>query len=258
MSGSLRHAVAAVRRHPVARDAARLGYVASAAVHALVGWAALQLTWAGYEVADRTTGPLRQLAGTAGGGALLWMITAGLCALVLWQLTEAAVRHGVRRRAKPLGRAVVYLALAWVAGGVADGPGDDDFREEDLTAALMQYHGGLGLVAVLGLAVVAMGLYHVRTGWRGSFLRDLHAVPGPWVVRAGRIGYVAKGAALVVGGGLLVAAAAGYRPERAQGLDAALGMILQMPSGGVLLTLMALGFGGYAVYALARARHDWC
>lgn len=60
-----------------------------------------------------------------------------------------------------------------------------------------------------------------------------------------------------IGADLLVAAAAGYRREGPQGLDATLGLILAIPLGPGLLSLMALGFAGYGGYALARARHAW-
>jgi hypothetical protein len=76
------------------------------------------------------------------------------------------------------------------------------------------------------------------------------------VRRSGRIGYVGKGAALAVVGVLLVVAAVRSDPEQAEGLDAALHTLAGLPFGAVLLTLVALGFAGYGVYALAgRARY---
>jgi hypothetical protein len=111
------------------------------------------------------------------------------------------------------------------------------------------------LVGLVGVGVVVVGGYHVVKGWREKFLEDLEGSPSPWVRTAGRIGYVGKGVALAVVGVLLVVAAVQSDPEKAQGLDAALHALAGLPFGPVLLTLVALGFAAYGVYAFGRARH---
>ena len=106
-----------------------------------------------------------------------------------------------------------------------------------------------------GLGVVAVGGYHVMKGWTKRFLRDLQAHPAPWVVTAGRAGYMARGVALVVLGGLFVVAAWTSNPQEAQGLDGALGAMLGLPFGRVLLGVVALGFVAFGVYSFARAKY---
>jgi hypothetical protein len=67
-------------------------------------------------------------------------------------------------------------------------------------------------------------------------------------------GYVAKGVALVVVGGLFVFAALQSDPEEATGLDGALKVVAEQSYGTVLLLLVALGLAAYGVYSFARAR----
>ena len=56
-------------------------------------------------------------------------------------------------------------------------------------------------------------------------------------------------------GAIFLSAAVTSRPEQARGLDGALRTLLEAPFGAALLTVVALGFAGYGVYSVARARH---
>lgn len=256
----MRHAqraIALLRRHPVSLTAARLGYVASAVLHLLVGWTALELVWTGTRAPSSSDGPLHQLVGTFVGRALLWSIAVGLGALALWHLTGAATRGPAPARLKHLGRTLVYLLLCATSAAVADGEPDDDLTVDEATAMLLEAPAGVALVGLLGVGVISMGIYHLTKGWRAGFLDDLGGTPGRWVVLAGRLGYGAKGVALAVAGGLLAAAAITQRSRSPQGMDAALHLLLQLPLGAALLVLMAFGFTGYALYAFMRARHTW-
>lgn len=257
----MRHArrvLAVLRRHPVTVTAARLGYGASAVLHLLVGWTALELVWLGSRGRATGGGPFQQLVGTLLGRALLWLIAVGLGALALWQLTGAAGRGPRGARLKRLGRALVYGLLCATAAGVAEGEPGDDPTVDEVTSAVMRAPAGLALVALLGVCLIGMGVYHVVTGWRAGFLEDLGAEPGRWIVLAGQMGYGAKGVALAVAGGLFTAAAFTHPSRAPQGMDAALQVLLGLPLGAGVLVLMAMGFAGYAVHAFMRARHTWC
>ncbi len=119
----------------------------------------------------------------------------------------------------------------------------------------MKQPAGQWLVAAVGLAVIGVGVYHVVKGWKKKFLRDLETHPGEWIVKAGRVGYIAKGIALAIVGGLFVLAAVRHKPSEARGLDGALRNLLGAPGGPVLLALVALGLIAFGVYCFGRARH---
>lgn len=253
MTGNVQSAASRAGDHPLLETGARLGYAASGVLHLLLAWVTVQLAWtSGGEQADQQ-GALAQLQGNALGTALLWVLLAGFVLLALWQLTEAVAWGEASDRAKAAAKAVTYGVLAATTLAVllrGDGGGSSGS-----TAGLLGSGLGRVLVGVAGVGVVAVGGYHVVKGWQERFLDDLTGRPAPWVRRAGRIGYVGKGVALGVVGVLLVVAAVQADPEKAEGLDAALHALAGLPFGAVLLTLVALGFAAYGVYAFGRARH---
>ena len=74
------------------------------------------------------------------------------------------------------------------------------------------------------------------------------------VVRLGQVGYIAKGVALGVVGGLLSYATLTADPQK-QGLDGALQTILAQPFGRFLLTAVALGFVAFGLFAILQSRY---
>jgi hypothetical protein len=261
MTGEARSAARRAGNHPLVEKGARLGYAANGVVNVVIGWIALQLAVGGGGGGGEDASPsgaLRTLADQPFGAALLWLILVGFVLLGVWQAASAFVGGRTSDRVKAAAKAVTYLALAAVTWGIVSGspagPGGSGGSTQ-ATANLMAQPFGRLLVAVVGLGVVAIGCYHVVKGWRRKFLRDLQERPAPWVVTAGRAGYVARGVSLVVVGGLLVAAAWSSNAQEAQGLDAALQTVLGLPFGRILLGLVALGFVAFGVYSFARAKY---
>ena len=254
MSGNVRTAASQAGNHPVVEMGARLGFAASGLLHLLIAWIILQLAWTGTSQQADQQGALGTLAGSGFGRALLWLTLVGFALLAVWQVTEAVVRTETTDRLKAVGKAVVNVVLAWTAWTVLQGTSSGG-GGGGLAAGLLTATGGRILVGLIGLGIVGVGGYHVVKGWKRKFLQDLRQNPGPWAVKAGRIGYVAKGIALVVVGGLLTTAALQNGSAQAQGLDAALHTVAALPLGAVLLTLAGLGFAAYGVYSFARSRY---
>lgn len=249
--------------HPVVEAAARTGYVASGIIHLLIGWAALGIAWAplAHGTADQS-GALGALAQQPWGRPLLWVLVVGLFGLGLWQVTEAVGGwHGSGRdalfsRLKAVGKAIAYAALGLTAltfarGGSADSRG----QSRGITQALLGSPGGRVLVAIVGLATVGIGVYHMVKGWKRKFLQDLVEDPGDLVERAGAYGYVAKGVALAVVGLLFLSAALTASPDEATGLDGALRTLATTAYGPALLTVVAVGLAAYGLYSFVRARY---
>ncbi|MEU2348685.1 DUF1206 domain-containing protein [Modestobacter sp. NPDC049651] len=263
-----------VTDHPVLEHLARVGLVAYGVLHVLIGWLAFRIAWfvqPRTEDADQT-GALQTVADSTGGRVLLWVIGLGLLALALWQAGEVLrwwtglLRPEHRLRvavvvAKCGAKAVVYAALGATALFFAVGleyQADERFRE--LTDEALAIPGGAALVVAAGLGVAAVGLYVLVRGFTGGFMRDvdLAAAPDRWeplIQRIGSVGYVAKGIAFALSGGLLVHAAATSDVSTATGLDGAMNAIGAVPTGQWLLTAVAAGFAAFGVYALARARY---
>lgn len=240
--------------HPAIESGARAGYAASGVLHLVLAWLGIQLVLGDNTQNTDQTGALRQLASTPTGSVLLWAVLAGFTLLGLWNATEAVARSG-KSRAKPAARVVVYAMLAVTAWTVLQGSSSEPNQTESATANLMTTSLGLLLVGAIGLAVLGAGVHHVAKGTRATFVRDLRQYPDLWVVRLGRLGYVAKGVALVTVGVLFIIAAATHDPAKAGGLDAALRALLELPAGGVFVSLVALGFASFGLYSFARTRY---
>lgn len=245
--------------NPVVEWGARLGYAVLGIIHLVIAWIAIKIAWGiggGSDAAD-TSGALKTMASSSTGPLLLWVTIAGFAMLAIWQVTEAVVNHGeASDRVKAAAKAVMYAFFAWTTLTVARGAGGSSEQQtEDFTASLMGNGLGRLLVAVIGLVVLGVAGYHVYKGWTKKFLEDLTEHPGDWAVTAGRIGYIAKGIALVVVGFFFLVAAWQADADKAQGLDGALRTLKDQAFGPVLLTLVAIGIAAYGVYSFARSRY---
>jgi hypothetical protein len=263
-----------VTDHPVLEHLARVGLVAYGVLHVLIGWLALRIAWfvqPRTEDADQT-GALQTVAGSPGGLVLLWVIGLGMLALALWQGGEVLrwwtglldPRRRVRAAvvcAKCAAKAVVYAVLGVTALFFALGAEYDAAdRFRNLTDEALEIPGGSALIVVVGIGVASVGLYTLVRGVTGGFMKDLDldAAPDRWeplIQRIGSAGYVAKGIAFALSGGLLVYAAATEDVSTATGLDGAMNLIAAAPTGRWLLTAVAVGFAAFGLYALARARY---
>lgn len=242
---------------------ARAGFAVNGLLHILIGGIALGVAFGSGGSAD-SGGALSQLASTPGGVFVLWVVTIGLWALGLFQVLEAFLVRGTDKdawvdRAKEGGKAVAYLAIGFSAFGVARGGSSDSAGQaQGVTAQLLATPGGVFLVVILGLGVIAIGVYFIVKGYRKKFLEDVDLPAGKTghtVTTLARIGYIAKGIAIVVVGILFCAAAITSDASEATGLDGALKTLVELPLGVVILTVIALGLIGYGVYCFARARY---
>ncbi|MDY0911786.1 DUF1206 domain-containing protein [Rathayibacter festucae] len=246
------------------RTLARGGYAANGLVHILIGVIALQIATGGQGEADQT-GALSSLAAQPGGVVVLWVCAIGLFGLALWGALEAflvasgnsaASRWG--SRLKEAAKAVVYLALGITTLRFAmGGSSDSSETSESASAQVLAAPGGVVLLVIAGLAILAVGGVFVYRGASKKFLENI-AQPGGTAGRVvtglGIAGYVAKGVVLGVLGILVIIAAVTHDPEQAGGLDEALKTLTELPFGVVLLGVVAVGLIAYGAFCFARAR----
>jgi len=255
-----------VHQSDVVDHAVRVGLVAYGIVHLLIGWLALQLALGDRSGTVSSKGALHQLAEQPLGLVLIWLIALGMVLLVLWRLLELVAGHrdkdGAdlwRKRGADAAKAVIYGAIALSAFSVALGDSSGG-SSDTFTAKLMRAPYGVLLVGGVGLAII---VYGVAQAWRG--LSEKHAKhlaaegrtgeAGSAYLLLGKIGYVAKGIAIVLVGGLFGYAAITHDPKKSGGLDAALQKLLQQPFGQVIIAAIGVGLICYGLFCFARARH---
>ncbi|WP_232664263.1 DUF1206 domain-containing protein [Pseudonocardia sp. TRM90224] len=242
----------------------RAGLVANGLMHLLVAWLALQVAFGRNQRADQT-GALEAIAAQPLGRVLLWGLTGAFAAVVCWRATEVFGRHPpasstaqrVGKRLFAAGQVVLYGVLTFLAARVAAGaPGGTG--GSGVTVQLLQLPYGSAIVVAAGVAMLVTGGVMVVKGARMSFESDMDMrAVGPrmrtFIERLGQAGAVTKGVAVAVIGGLVVAAGTTYRPEQAEGLDAALKTIAGQPFGPVALVAVAVGLTCYGIFALFDA-----
>ncbi|MBS2937705.1 DUF1206 domain-containing protein [Nocardioides sp. J2M5] len=248
--------------------AIRAGLVAYGVVHLLVAWLAIQLAIGDKEDQASNSGAMHYLSQQPMGEVLVWLIAIGMLLLVLWRVLEAAYGYSEEsddkkrwvKRGSSLGKAVLYGALAWSAFKTATGDGGGKGGTDGTTAKIMQMSGGQLIVGIIGLAIIGYGISLVVRGWTEKFREHLDAQgqagqDGSAYVLFGKIGYIAKGVAIVIVGGLFAYASVTHDAKKSGGLDQALQTVLQQPFGQVLLIAIAIGIGGYGAFCFARAKH---
>ncbi|MFN3339224.1 MAG: DUF1206 domain-containing protein [Dietzia sp.] len=248
--------------HPALEWLARAGFVMNGILHLLIGWIAIRIaTGSGGEEASNS-GALAEISSAPGGQFLLWAGAIGFVALGLWQVVEMILgSEEASDRAKAGAKAAVYIALGVTTARFASGGSDSDSETATgTTAGLLGSGPGKVALVVVGLVIIGVGVHHIYTGVTKKFVEELERTGGGNVGRAivvsGQLGYIAKGAALAILGGLVIAAVVTADPEKAGGLDAALRTVGEQPFGQILLIATGVGIALYGVFSLGRARYS--
>lgn len=267
--GTAKQAARTAKDSTAFRRIARAGFVVLGIVHIVLGSIAISVATGGGGDADQD-GAMEKIRETPIGGLVLASIAAGLLALAVWQIVSALliVAPGEAKkwgqRAKAVGIAVAYLAVAVLAVVFAvGGHVESESTSRTLSARVLAAPGGVALLVVVGLAVVAVGGGFVVGAFSRAFEKTMDLPTGDGragigragIVVLGSVGYFAKGVAIAVTGLLFVVAAVTQDPEKAAGLDAGLHSLLSLPWGGVALWAVAVGLIVYGVFCIARSRY---
>ncbi len=249
--------------------AVRIGMVAYGVVHLMIAFVAVQLGIQGGGEKASQKGALQELAQQPFGKVLVWAIVVGMLLLVVWRVLDAVFGHRekdgsdrLKARAAAAFKAVLYAVLGVSALRVATGSSSSGGKSgsETMTAKVMNWPGGQVIVVAVGLAIVGYGCYLAWRGWTDKFKEHLDAEgksgdSGKAYIMFGRVGYIGKGIAVALVGGLFLYAGLTHDPKKSGGLDQALHKVLEQPFGQVLLVLIGLGIACYGLFCFARARH---
>lgn len=252
------------RDHPALEWPARFGMVAYGVVYVLVGWLAGHLALGDREGRTSGQGALHEIAEQPLGAVSLWLAAGGLAALAVWEACQAVGGHrsdeGLRRwgaRAASAGRAVVFGMLSVLA--VTTALGDSGGGGSDgLTADLMSMPLGPALVVAVGVAIAGVGAFSAFKGLSDRWRKDLEVDGqtgnlGGLVAALARTGYLTRGAAFVVVGGLFGWAGLTHDADKSGGLDQAIVRLRDEPYGPWLMLVVAAGLGCYGAYHVFRA-----
>nr|WP_275587582.1 DUF1206 domain-containing protein [Arthrobacter roseus] len=158
-------------------------------------------------------------------------------------------------------KAVVFAAIAVTFSVYAfGGTGNSDQTARSASSVLMSSTAGSVLLVGVGIGVLIAGGYHLFSGIAKRFEVNLEGVPrgtaGTAIIWLGRVGYSAKGAALMILGLLIVIATIKQNPEQSSGLDGALKSLRDQPFGLWLLAAVGIGLICYGLFSAVRSRYQ--
>ena len=124
----------------------------------------------------------------------------------------------------------------------------------------MGYGIGRWLIGVIGVIVIAAGIYRLVKGVKQDVEDELDLAGMSrerilWTRRLGSVGEVGRGVAIGVIGVFLLRAALDFDANQATGLDGALRRLALETWGLVVVAVIALGFVAYGVFCLATFTH---
>ena len=246
---------------------ARAGFVARAAIYAIIGILAVELA---IGVGGRTTnqkGALQLIAAQPFGQVLLTLVAIALAGYSLWRLSHALLGHGPESsdsafdRVAALGSGIVYAAICALAVEILVGSGGgSSSNTQKTTAGVLGWPAGTWIVGIAGVVLLGVGLYQGYRAISHDFLKDSKTEEMPptvrtWIKWIGTVGHLARMVVFGLIGVFLIAAAVDYNPHKAVGLDGALAKLSHQAYGSVLLGVVAAGLLAFAVYSLSDARY---
>lgn len=247
----------------------RVGLACRGALYIVLGILVFRIALGDRSKPANQTGALQEVAAQPFGQVLIWVIAVGLVAYALWRLASAALgpradpsATKTSARIKALLEGIGYGTVAFAAIRIAASGGSGSKRGQGpkgITAKVLDWPGGPLLIGIVGALLIGAGIYLALDGWRADFTKELNlGQVGPTMrkvaIQTGRAGRIARGAAFALIGGLVIAAAVTYDPNKAKGLDGALRTVAKESYGPFLLVLIALGLIAFGIYGLLESK----
>lgn len=262
--------VAHPERSQTLQKLARFGYLMKGGIYGLIGILALLAAFGESEgqVGGQKEAVTRMSA-TPFGDVLCVMAGIGLLAYAGWRAIEAVLdvrdegtdSKGLAKRAGYAGSALMNGAVGVFALDLAFGfGGSGNGGASTFAGKMMESTLGSVVLGIIGLGFIVFGLAQIGQGWTAKFVQRLRTQQmnekeRTWAVRAGRIGYIARGIVFTIVGGFVLQALFTNNPGEARGLGGALQEIASQPYGQILLVLVAAGLVAYGAYQVVFAKY---
>jgi hypothetical protein len=242
----------------------RVGYGVRGLIYIITGLLAVQVAIGKSGALASPQDVIVMIGKQTGGSILLWGILVGFISYAVWGVVRAILDplnkgrdvKGLIVRFGFLISAFWYAILATATYGYIRGVSQatNGAQTQNFITTFMSMPWGRPLIGILGLVIVAAGLYQICLGWSAGFDRQFqtyHLSPqgAKWVTNVGRFGTAARGVVLAVIGGLLCLAAYEANPRQGIGMDTALATIMHQPYGVWLLGIIAVGLIAFGFYS---------
>jgi hypothetical protein len=245
---------------------ARSGYAARGTVYALIAGMALLSSFGGGKPDSKSA--MQVLLNQPFGRIWLGLVGVGLVGFIVWRVIQAVFNtdhhpddfKGYGIRGVLLVGAATYTGLALFALGHAfqlgGGAGSSD-GGNSWTAWLMSQPFGRYLVGLVALAILGGGIAQIVRGATRGYRKYFEAGWGDRKVLDAicMYGLVARGVVFLIVGGFFLYAAFTVDSQQAGSTGDALTWVRQLPFGGALYILAAVGLFAFGAYGFIEARY---
>ncbi|MBJ6119773.1 DUF1206 domain-containing protein [Pontibacter sp. BT310] len=256
------------------KNMARFGLTAKGVVYCLVGILAFM---AAFEIGGKSeqgsdkSGVFQFILEQSYGWILLAIIALGLLCYTIWRIIQAfkdtenkgdnAKGIGVRIRYAFSG--VVYGALAFYAAQLVlgNGGGSNGDSRQSLARELLQQPFGQWLVGIVAVGTAIAGFHQIYLAISDKYKKKVQGSglkheAEAMMIRAGKIGYIARGIVWLIIAYLFLKAAMNANPNEAGGSGSAFQFLENSSYGSYLLGAVAIGLIFYGVFMFMRARYQ--
>jgi hypothetical protein len=270
-TADVKHAADEAASSPWMEGLARAGLVAKGLTYCIVAALAINVAVSGRGQIEDRPGALHEVAQSSLGRILLAALAVGLAGYAIWRFAQALLgrtletgeHEGVLKRIGIAARGALYAWLAFVCAELvfeADGQAGQGKDEKELTARVLDWPLGRWIVAAVGIAVLAAGVYNLYRALSQKFRKDLKegqmgGEERRWYTVIGVIGHTARGVVFMLAGFFIARAAWEYDPKEAIGVDGALAKLANAEYGPFLLGAVAAGLFAYGLFCLVQARY---
>jgi hypothetical protein len=246
----------------------RVGYGVRGLIYITMGILAVEVAFGKGSMLASPLAAIAVIGKQPAGLILLWVVLIGLISYALWGVVRAVYdpldkghdMKGLLARFGFLASAFGYAILVWPTYGyitgaskTASGSGTQKF-----ITSIMAMPLGRWAIGILGLAVLAGGLYQIYLGFKADFDRQFQTYAltreeARVTTDVGRFGTAARGVVFSFVGGLIALAAYRANPSQPVGMDTALATLMHQPFGIWILGIVALGLIAFGFYSMLGA-----
>jgi hypothetical protein len=269
IEGNVKRAGKKAAFNPVMEGLERLGYGVRGLIYITMGILALSVTLGKSGAPVDPQGAIAAIGRQPAGMVLLWVILIGLVSYSLWGVIRAVFdplhkgndAKGLLARAGFLFSAASYAILVLYTYGLISGASStaqSGAGTQQSMASIMSTPLGQMMVGLVGVAIIAVGLYQMYSGFKNSFDKQfqpyaMNAQEVKVATQLGRFGTAARGFVFGVLGELVCTAAFQSDSSQAVGIGAALTAIMRQPYGIWLLGIVAIGLIAFGIYSMLSA-----